>query len=35
MITILTNSTCDIPEKLVARYNISIVPQYIIWGDEQ
>lgn len=35
MIAILTDSTCDIPENLVAQYKIHIVPQYIIWGDEQ
>lgn len=35
MIAILTDSTCDIPEELVTRYDIHIVPQYIIWGEEQ
>ncbi len=35
MLAILTDSTCDIPENLVNQYNIHIVPQYIIWGDEQ
>ncbi|MBW6465817.1 MAG: DegV family protein [Brevefilum sp.] len=35
MIAILADSTCDIPENLVAHYDIRIVPQYIIWGDEQ
>jgi len=35
MIAIITDSTCDIPENLVAHYKIHIVPQYIIWGDEQ
>lgn len=35
MIAILTDSTCDIPEELVDQYDIQIVPQYIIWGDEQ
>jgi DegV family protein with EDD domain len=35
MIAILTDSTCDIPEELVAQYAIRIVPQYIIWGEEQ
>lgn len=35
MIAILTDSTCDIPEELVAEYDIQIIPQYIIWGDEQ
>ena len=35
MIAIITDSTCDIPADLVEKYNIYIVPQYIIWGDEQ
>lgn len=35
MIAILTDSTCDIPEELVAQYDIQIVPQYIIWGEEE
>jgi DegV family protein with EDD domain len=35
MIAILTDSTCDIPEERVAQYGIRIVPQYIIWGEEQ
>lgn len=35
MIGIVTDSTCDIPENLINQYGITIVPQYIIWGDEQ
>lgn len=35
MIGIITDSTCDIPEELVDQYGITIVPQYIIWGDQQ
>ena len=35
MIAIITDSTCDIPADLVEKYAIQIVPQYIIWGDEQ
>ena len=35
MIAILTDSTCDIPQALVEQYAIHIVPQYIIWGEEQ
>jgi fatty acid-binding protein DegV len=35
MIGIITDSTCDIPEHLVDQYGITIVPQYIIWGNEQ
>lgn len=35
MIGIITDSTCDIPEELIEKYGITIVPQYIIWGDQQ
>ncbi|MBW6474743.1 MAG: DegV family EDD domain-containing protein, partial [Anaerolineaceae bacterium] len=35
MIGIVTDSTCDIPEELVNHFGITIVPQYIIWGDQQ
>lgn len=35
MIGIITDSTCDIPEDLINQYKIEIVPQYIIWGDQQ
>jgi DegV family protein with EDD domain len=35
MIGIVTDSTCDIPENLINQYGITIVPQYIIWGDQQ
>jgi DegV family protein with EDD domain len=35
MIGIITDSTCDIPENLIAKYDITIVPHYIIWGNEQ
>src|SRR5574340_545681 len=34
-IGILTDSTCDIPDDLVEQYGIQIVPQMIIWGDQQ
>ncbi len=35
MIEILTDSTCDIPDALLSEYRISVVPHYIIWGEEQ
>ncbi len=35
MIGIVTDSTCDIPEELIQQYGITIVPLYIIWGDQQ
>jgi len=33
-ITIMTDSTAYIPDDLVTRYDISVVPQVLIWGDE-
>jgi DegV family protein with EDD domain len=35
MIAILTDSTCDIPQNLIEKYQIQVVPQYVIWGNEQ
>lgn len=34
-IAILTDSTCDIPEALIEQYDIQVIPQVIIWGDNQ
>ncbi len=33
-IALITDSTCDIPDELAARYDIRIVPLYIHWGEE-
>ncbi len=33
-IAILTDSTCDIPQKLVDQYQIGVIPTLVIWGDE-
>ena len=35
MIGIITDSTCDIPESLIREYGIMVIPQLIIWRDEQ
>ncbi len=35
MIGIITDSTCDVPEDLVEQYGITVVPQTIIWGEQQ
>lgn len=35
MIAIITDSTCDIPDELIEKNGIIVVPQYIIWGDQQ
>jgi DegV family protein with EDD domain len=34
-IAIVTDSTCDIPPELVEEYGITVVPLYILWGDDQ
>lgn len=31
---ILTDSTCDIPQSLLAKYHIEVIPQIIVWGDQ-
>jgi DegV family protein with EDD domain len=33
-ITLITDSTCDIPDDLLTRYDISMAPASIIWGNE-
>ena len=35
MIGIITDSTCDIPDELIKQYNITVIPYYVIWGNEQ
>ena len=35
MIAIITDSTCDIPEELIDRYGIIVIPQIVIWGEQQ
>ena len=35
MIGIVTDSTCDIPDELIRQYGITIIPHYIIWGNDQ
>jgi DegV family protein with EDD domain len=35
LIEIITDSTCDIPDALVAQYGIKIVSHLIIWNNEQ
>ncbi|OQY94875.1 MAG: hypothetical protein B6D39_00835 [Anaerolineae bacterium UTCFX2] len=34
-IEIITDSTCDIPDDLIERYGIRVLPQIVIWGDQQ
>jgi len=33
-IAILTDSTCDIPEHLLAEHQISVVPTLVVWGED-
>ncbi len=34
-ISLITDSTCDLPRNYLKQYNIEVVPLTIIWGDEQ
>lgn len=31
---LITDSTCDIPQALIDRYGIIVIPQAVVWGDE-
>jgi len=33
-IALVTDSTCSIPVELVQKYNITVAPQVLIWGQE-
>jgi len=33
-IALIADSTCDIPENLIRQYDITIIPQVVIWGEE-
>jgi DegV family protein with EDD domain len=35
LIGIITDSTCDIPDYLIQQHDITIIPHYIIWGNQQ
>lgn len=34
-VAIITDSTCDIPEELIKKYAIRVVPQIVIWGEQE
>ncbi len=34
-IAIVTDSTCDIPVHLLEQYRLTVVPLYVIWGEEE
>ena len=33
-IALITDSTCDIPESLIQQYDITVIPEIVIWGDK-
>jgi len=33
-LAVMTDSTCDIPEDLVRQYDITIIPELLIWGEQ-
>ena len=35
MFAIITDSTCDIPDELIQKYDIIVISHILIWGDEQ
>jgi len=35
LIGIISDSTCDIPDNLIQQHGITIIPHYIIWGNQQ
>jgi DegV family protein with EDD domain len=32
---LITDSTCDIPQAMLEQYEIMVIPQIVIWGEEQ
>ncbi|NDJ54190.1 MAG: DegV family protein [Chloroflexi bacterium] len=34
-IGLITDSTCDIPQELIATYRILRMPQYVVWGEDE
>lgn len=34
-IALLTDTTCDLLPEMVSKYNIIVLPHYVIWGEEQ
>ncbi len=32
---LITDSTCDIPQAMIDHYGITVIPQIIVWGNEQ
>jgi DegV family protein with EDD domain len=34
-IDVITDSTCDIPQPMIDKYKIKVVPHHVIWGEKQ
>jgi DegV family protein with EDD domain len=34
-VALIADSTCDLPAELIERYHIRIIPQIIVWGDQE
>jgi DegV family protein with EDD domain len=34
-IAIVTDSTCDLPQSVIDEHQLTIVPLYVVWGDEE
>lgn len=34
-VQIVADSTCDIPQALIDQYHIRVIPNYVIWGEQQ
>ena len=32
---LITDSTCDIPQDMLDQYGITVIPQVVVWGNEQ
>ena len=33
-IALITDSTCDLPQEFIQQYNITVIPEIVIWGEE-
>jgi DegV family protein with EDD domain len=34
LVALITDSTCDIPQELIVQYNIIVIPQVVVWGND-
>jgi DegV family protein with EDD domain len=33
-IALITDSTCDIPQTMIDQYGITVIPEFVVWGDQ-